>query len=86
MKALPSCGPRRLATAALAALLVVTTACSEDEPWQPNGNGFAGAGGGGIPLPPEPSCDAAASGSADVAAPELMVTLFDRWQEGWLAS
>ncbi|MBW2523768.1 MAG: VCBS repeat-containing protein, partial [Deltaproteobacteria bacterium] len=47
---------------------------------------FAGAGGGGIPLPPEPSCDPAAQGSATVAAPELTLTLYDRWEEAWLGS
>ncbi len=86
MKARSSRCPRELASAAVTVLLLVTTACSEEEPWQPNGNGFAGAGGGGIPLPPEPSCDPADSRSAEVAAPELMVTLLNRWEEGWLAS
>ena len=55
--------------------------------------GCGGSGGGGddssgddsTTLPP-PSCEAAASGSATVAAPTLLYTLADRWQEGWLAS
>lgn len=56
-----------------------------------NGCGDEGGGSGGgpdvtAPLPPAPACEAAASGSATVAAPELLVTLKDRWEEAWLAS
>ena len=35
---------------------------------------------------PAPACTAAASGSSTVAAPSLVYTLADRWQEAWLAS
>ncbi len=55
------------------------------------GCGSGGGGGDGgtigdgtIPLPP-PVCEAA-GGSADVAAPRLVATLFDRWHEAWQAS
>ncbi len=56
---------------------------------------LVGCGGGGgdggpdaPPLPlPAPSCNpASGGGSATVAAPTLVYTLFDRWHEGWLAS
>src|SRR6476661_1272642 len=40
--------------------------------------------GGTNPLPP-PSCDSA-GGTATVAAPALVYTLADRYQEAWLAS
>ena len=44
-------------------------------------------GGDDDPLPlPVPSCAPAATGSPDVAAPELAYTLIDRWHEAWLAS
>ncbi len=37
--------------------------------------------------PPPPACDPApGGGSADVAEPELLATLFDRWHEAWLGS
>ncbi len=42
--------------------------------------------GDAAPLP-SPSCAAApGGGSASVAAPELIATLFDRWHEAWLGS
>ena len=47
---------------------------------------YAGAGGGGGTLPPVASCEPAASGSATVSAPQIMLTLFDRWEEAWLGS
>ena len=51
-----------------------------------SGNGGSTAGTGGMPVP-EASCDPTdAGGSEDVAAPELVQTLFDRWHEAWLAS
>ncbi|MBI2394890.1 MAG: VCBS repeat-containing protein [Deltaproteobacteria bacterium] len=37
------------------------------------------------PPPPKPACEAE-GGSTAVAAPELSLTLKDRWEEGWLAS
>ncbi len=47
-----------------------------------------GGGGGGDDGPnpvPAPACDSA-DGSTTVAAPSLVYTLADRWQEAWLAS
>lgn len=44
-----------------------------------------GDGGAGTPLPAAPSC-AVAGGSANVTRPELLLTLYDRWDEGWLGS
>ncbi|UJR85237.1 FG-GAP repeat domain-containing protein [Sandaracinus amylolyticus] len=38
-----------------------------------------------LPPPPPATCDAS-GGSDTVAAPELVVSLSDRWHEGWLAS
>lgn len=79
-------------TASILALCVGTIGCSDDPDRNPGGDGsgaftgFGGAGGGGIPVPPEPSCEEAAAGSAQVSAPELMMTLFDRWEEAWLGS
>jgi len=50
------------------------------------GTGGSTAGTGGMPVP-EASCDpTVAGGSEDVAAPELVQTLFDRWHEAWLGS
>ena len=44
-------------------------------------------GGGGTPVPlPAPSCKAAGAGSAMAAAPRLVATLSDRFQEAWLGS
>jgi len=40
----------------------------------------SGGGSGGTPAV------GGAGGSADVAAPELLLTLYDRWEEGWLGS
>lgn len=37
------------------------------------------------PPPPKPAC-AAEGGGTTVSAPELILTLKDRWEEGWLAS
>lgn len=37
------------------------------------------------PPPPKPACTAE-GGGATVSAPELILTLKDRWEEGWLAS
>ncbi len=78
---------------ALAVVAVVSAVgCSEDQPpWDGAGagstTGYAGAGGGGISLPPAPSCTPSpAGGTTDVAVPELMITLFDSWEEGWLGS
>src|SRR4051812_21516518 len=45
-----------------------------------------GPGSGGGPLPPPPACAPAATGSATVQAPTLLVTLKDRWEEAWLGS
>lgn len=42
-------------------------------------------GSGGV-TPPPAACEPAESGSADVAAPELVASLGDRWHESWLAS
>lgn len=44
-----------------------------------------GAGGTGPIDLPAPACDAE-GGSAEVAEPELIATLFDRWHEAWLGS
>ncbi len=62
-----------------------TIACSDDDDddGEPD---FVPAEGGGTTPPETPSCEAAAEGSASVAAPELLLTLFDRWDEGWLGS
>lgn len=50
------------------------------------GAGGATGGSGGIPVP-APSCDPGPNGgSANVAAPSLVATLFDRWHEAWLGS
>jgi hypothetical protein len=55
-------------------LLVVLVACGSD-------------GGDDGPHPtPAPSCTAASGGSAIIAAPNLVYTLADRWQEAWLGS
>lgn len=43
-------------------------------------------GGGSKPLPSAPSCAAAASGSADVAEPELLLKLTDDDESAWLGS
>jgi hypothetical protein len=51
-----------------------------------SGSGAGTSGVGGGIQPPAPSCDAAASGTADVAAPLLVASLGDRWHESWLAS
>jgi hypothetical protein len=51
-----------------------------------SGSGAGPAGVGGGVQPPPPSCDAAASGTADVAAPQLVASLGSRWHESWLAS
>lgn len=49
--------------------------------------GASGSGGASVVPPPRASCDAApGGGSSAVAAPTLLVTLADRWEEGWLAS
>ncbi|MCC6215155.1 MAG: VCBS repeat-containing protein [Polyangiaceae bacterium] len=55
------------------------------------GSGGAGAssglGGGGGVEPPPASCEAEpGGGSAATAAPVLLLTLKDRWEEGWLGS
>src|SRR5215213_5959804 len=43
--------------------------------------------GGFTTAPPAPACAAAPSGgSADVAAPELRLSLADSWEEAWLGS
>ncbi len=49
------------------------------------GSGGATGGAGGIALP-APSCTPGTNGSATVATPTLVATLFDRWQEAWLGS
>jgi hypothetical protein len=42
---------------------------------------------GGSIEPPSPSCESAqGGGSSTVTEPVLLATLFDRWQEAWLAS
>src|SRR5262249_1169921 len=64
---------------AIIAAVSATTACSSDELG-------AGAGMGGGPLPPAPACTLAASGSATVQKPEILLTLKDRWHEAWLSS
>lgn len=49
--------------------------------------GGSGLGDDGPPLPlPAPSCTPAPGGSDVVAAPALVYTLADRYQEAWLAS
>jgi hypothetical protein len=60
-------------------LPLLLVACkSADDPAQSSGDG--------TPAPlPKPAC-AAAGGTSTVGAPELMLTLKDRWEEGWLAS
>jgi len=48
---------------------------------------ISGVGGGGGTTPPPPSCaPVSGGGSKDVQAPTPLVTLFDRWEEGWLGS
>lgn len=58
---------------------IVLAGCGGD----PDGGGGDDGPGPG-PLPP-PSC-ALAGGTADVAAPQLLYTLADRWHEAWLGS
>lgn len=48
------------------------------------GSGPGGVGGG--VQPPPPACDAAPTGAATVAEPQLVASLGDQWHEGWLAS
>lgn len=52
------------------------------------GSGGGGPGTiGGTPAPlPQASCEAGEDGSADVAEPELMTELSDRWHEAWQGS
>ncbi len=50
------------------------------------GGGTVEPAGDAAPLP-SPACDVApGGGSASVAEPELVATLFDRWHEAWLGS
>lgn len=58
---------------------VVLTGCGSDSRTPPPANKIT------VPQPP-PACDALESGVAEIAAPELVATLFDRWHEGWLGS
>ncbi len=76
----------RLATVGFA-LLGWAAGCGGGESSGKGNDGHAGAGGGGEPLPPVPSCQTApGGGSAEVAEPELVLTLSQRWEEGWLGS
>ncbi len=57
---------------------------SDDDPGGDRRQSPSGAGPGAIELPGA-TCEAA-GGSPDVAEPELVATLSDRWHEAWLAS
>lgn len=50
-----------------------------------NSGGPGSIGGTPVPLP-EPSCEAAEGGSVNVAPPELMIDLTDRYHESWQGS
>lgn len=77
----------------LSSCLLVGVACGDDASGGETDGDEGGAGGspgaseseGGV-QPPAAACDAAADGSATVAAPELIASLGDRWHEAWLAS
>lgn len=77
---------RKRVFAALLLGLISTAACKDEgtgEVLNPDGGG----GDGGVPLPPAPACmKAAGGGTAAVAAPELLLTLKDRFEEAWLGS
>jgi hypothetical protein len=49
------------------------------------GGSFGGTTGPGT-LPTAPTCQASPSGTTTVAAPALLLTLKDRWEEAWLGS
>ena len=79
-----------LAGLALLGLLAPIAACGDDASSAASDGGVADASGSDVPLadappPPKPAC-VAEGGSTTVSAPELLLTLKDRWEEGWLAS
>jgi hypothetical protein len=51
-----------------------------------NAGGSTSTGGSTTIALPKPTCTAAPNGGATVEAPRLMLTLKDRWEEGWLGS
>lgn len=70
-------------------LSVLFVACSESPSSSPSatdsGTPIGDAPLAEAPPQPKPAC-AAEGGSSTVAAPELSLTLKDRWEEGWLGS
>lgn len=81
-------------TASFAAFALVLSGCDSGGSGGNGGSGGTGNGGsggtiagsgGGVPIPGAPSCDAA-GGTATVQPLELLLTLTDRWHEGWLGS
>ena len=66
--------------------LVATAACKSEGTGDVQGQAGGGGDGGGT-LPPAPACmKAAGGGTAATAAPELLLTLKDRFEEAWLGS
>jgi hypothetical protein len=79
----------RLLSGALASLVAACGGSSGSSTSGAGGSGGSGTGvgGGGVDPPTTPACATAPDGgSADTALPVLLVTLADRWEEGWLAS
>src|SRR5688500_2008279 len=68
-------------------LLAMLPACSSGEDEDAGGNEHGSLPPGSDPVDPLPAASCSeAGGSAAVSEPVLMLTLFDRWHEGWLAS
>jgi hypothetical protein len=67
----------------IALALIGGAGCGSSE----QGQGGSEDGGTEGVEPPGPACSAAAGGGqVEVAEPELLLTLADRWEEGWLGS
>lgn len=77
-----------LVMGSLAALVAACGGSGSSSSGGPGGGGSGtGVGGGGIDPPTTPACATApGGGTVDTAEPVLLLTLADRWEEGWLAS
>ena len=80
----PGRSPRARALSTLGLLpLILLAACKGGAASEDTGND---AGETGSEPPTAPACDVGSAGSEVVAAPELSITLANRWREAWLGS